>query len=42
MKNNQQGASEEMILYARVLERGILAGFDSDVCYFFYLSIRDY
>ena len=26
MKNNQQGASEEMILYARVLERGMYAG----------------
>ena len=25
MKNNQQGASEEMILYARVLERGMYA-----------------
>ena len=26
MKNNQQGASEEMILYALVLERGMYAG----------------
>ena len=26
MKNNQQGASEEMILYARVLDRGMYAG----------------
>ena len=26
MKNNQQGASEEMIFYARVLERGMYAG----------------
>ena len=26
MKNNQQGASEEMILYARALERGMYAG----------------
>ena len=32
MKNNQQGASEEMILYARVLERGDVCGADSDVC----------
>ena len=34
MKNNQQGASEEMILYARVGKRDVCRA-DSNVCYFF-------
>ena len=39
MKNNQQGASEEMILYARVLERGMYTGLILMFVTFFYLLI---
>ena len=41
MKNNQEGASEEMILCPRAGKRDVCRA-DSDVCYFFYLLIRDY